>query len=64
MRSPRAPWFLNATLEPIFVQIAGELERSLANYDKLFPDHPVEQIYGLGGGFQAHGLLRHLRSGR
>ncbi len=51
-------------LQPIFVQIAGELERSLANYEKLFPEHPVERIYGLGGGFQAHGLIRHLRSGR
>jgi type IV pilus assembly protein PilM len=51
-------------MEPTFVQIASEIERSLANYDKLYPDHPVQQIYGLGGGFQAHGLLRHLRFGR
>jgi Tfp pilus assembly PilM family ATPase len=50
--------------KPMFVQFAGELERSLANYHKLYPDHPVERIYGVGGGFQVHGLLRHLRFGR
>jgi Tfp pilus assembly PilM family ATPase len=48
-------------LRPIFVQFAGEVERSLANYAKLFPDTPVKQIFGLGGAFQTHGLLRHLR---
>jgi Tfp pilus assembly PilM family ATPase len=47
--------------QPVFAQFAGELERSLANYGKLYPDYPVERICGLGGGFQVHGLLRHLR---
>jgi type IV pilus assembly protein PilM len=51
-------------VRPAFVQLAGEIERSLANYTKLYADHPVRQIYGLGGAFQTHGLLRHLRLGR
>ena len=51
-------------LRPIYVQFAGELERSLTNCHKLYPDHPVQRIFGLGGGFQMHGLLRHLRFGR
>jgi Tfp pilus assembly PilM family ATPase len=51
-------------LRPTFIQLAGELERSLANYQKLYPVHPVQQIYGVGGGFQTPGLLRHLRFGR
>ena len=51
-------------VRPTFVQLAGELERSLANYHKLYPDHPVQRIYGLGGGIQTPGLLRHLRFGR
>jgi Tfp pilus assembly PilM family ATPase len=51
-------------VKPVFVQIAGEIERSLANYAKLDANHPVQQIYGLGGAFQTHGLLRHLRFGR
>jgi hypothetical protein len=51
-------------VKPVFVQIAGEIERSLANYNKLDANHPVQQIYGLGGAFQTHGLLRHLRFGR
>jgi Tfp pilus assembly PilM family ATPase len=51
-------------VHPVFVQITGEIERSLANYAKQDPLHPVQQIYGLGGAFQTHGLLRHLRFGR
>jgi Tfp pilus assembly PilM family ATPase len=51
-------------VQPIFVQLSGELERSLANYAKLDAGHPVQQIYGLGGAFQTHGLLRYLRFGR
>jgi len=51
-------------IRPTFVQLASELERSLANYHKLYPDHPVQRIYGVGGGFQTPGLLRQLRFGR
>lgn len=52
---------LCAALRPILLQLAGEVERSLANYAKLFPDTPVKLVFGLGGAFQTHGLLRHLR---
>lgn len=51
-------------LQPGLVQMAGEVERSLAGYARLFPDQPVRQIYGLGGAFPTHGLLRHLRCGK
>ncbi|MEX2173908.1 MAG: pilus assembly protein PilM [Pirellulaceae bacterium] len=51
-------------IEPLLVQMGSNVERSLANYAKDFPDQPVRQIYGLGGGFATHGLLRHLRFGR
>ncbi len=51
-------------VQPAFVQITGEIERSLANHAKQDPLHPVQQVYGLGGAFQTHGLLRHLRFGR
>jgi Tfp pilus assembly PilM family ATPase len=55
---------LEATLQPLIVQLAGEVERSLSTYSRLAPDRPVRQVYGLGGGFQVHGLLRFLRSGK
>jgi type IV pilus assembly protein PilM len=47
-----------------FEQMASEIERSIASYEKLYPDHPVQQVYGLGGAFQTYGLLRHLRTGK
>jgi type IV pilus assembly protein PilM len=55
---------LEATLQPLIVQLAGEVERSLSTYSRLAPDRPVRQVYGLGGGFQVHGLFRFLRSGK
>ncbi|HEX5102186.1 MAG TPA: pilus assembly protein PilM, partial [Pirellulaceae bacterium] len=55
---------LQAAIEPLFVQLASEIDRSLTTYAKLYPDHPIQQAYGLGGGFQMHGLLRFLRSGK
>ncbi|MDX1948450.1 MAG: pilus assembly protein PilM [Pirellulaceae bacterium] len=55
---------LQQALLPFAEQMAGEISRSLANYVKLYPDHPVEHVYGLGGAFQTFGLLRHLRIGK
>ena len=55
---------LEAATQPLIVQLAGEVERSLSTYSRLAPDGPVRQVYGLGGGFQVHGLLRFLRRGR
>src|SRR5262249_53686001 len=51
-------------LAPLFVQLGSEIERSLATYGKLYPDHPIQQVYGLGGAFQTLGLLRYLRTGK
>jgi len=55
---------VQAAWQPLFVQLASEIERSLATHSKLFPEIPVGRIFGLGGGFATHGLLRHLRTGR
>jgi len=55
---------LEAAMQPLLVQLAGEIERSLASYSRVHSDHPVRQVYGLGGGFQVHGLLRFLRTGK
>ncbi len=55
---------LDAAWRPLWVQLASELDRSLAMHRKLYPDYPVGHIYGLGGGFQTQGLLRYLRTGK
>jgi type IV pilus assembly protein PilM len=55
---------LEAAVQPLLVQLTGEIERSLATYSRVDPDHPVLHVYGMGGGFQFQGLLRFLRTGR
>ena len=57
-------YLFREALAPLFIQLGSEIERSLATYRKLFPDHPIRQVYGLGGGFQTLGLLRYLRTGK
>ena len=52
-----------ATQEPLFVQLVSEIERSLASYSR-FSAEPAEKVYGVGGAFQTHGLLRYLRWGK
>jgi Tfp pilus assembly PilM family ATPase len=51
-------------IQPAIEQLASEIERSLASHARLFPDHPVQHTYGLGGAFQTQGLLRQLRFGK
>ncbi|QDU30529.1 Competence protein A [Anatilimnocola aggregata] len=55
--------FLAAT-QPQLVQLAGEIERSLASYHKQNSALDISRVYGIGGGFQTHGLLRQLRFGK
>jgi len=60
-RAKRYRRWANA-VEPIAVHLAGEVQRSLVNYHKLFSDHPVRQVFVLGEG--PIGLvLRVLRTG-
>jgi Tfp pilus assembly PilM family ATPase len=47
-------------LEPDFVHLVDEVERSLQAYQRQHPETPVAQLLGLGGGFRLHGLLRRL----
>jgi type IV pilus assembly protein PilM len=60
----RRYYLFKEAVHPLFVQLTSEVERSLANYHKLYPDHKVGQVFGIGGGFRMHGLLRHLRNGK
>ncbi|MCE9527139.1 MAG: pilus assembly protein PilM [Planctomycetales bacterium] len=53
-----------ATQDPLFVQFVSEVERSLASYSRYNSAQPVERLYGVGGAFQTHGLLRYLRWGK
>ncbi len=49
---------------PLFADFLKEVQQSLAAYATVQPDHPVDRVLGLGGGFALHGLFRHLRCGR
>jgi type IV pilus assembly protein PilM len=53
-----------ATQEPLFLQLVSEIERSLSSYGRLNSADPVSRLYGVGGAFQTHGLLRFLRWGK
>lgn len=57
-------YHFQAALQPLLAQLAGELERSIASYRKLYPSHRIRHLYGLGGAFGTHGLLRQLRFGQ
>lgn len=46
--------------EPDLMHLAEEVARSLATFRRQLPGHAVRRMVGVGGGFQFHGLLRHL----
>lgn len=52
---------LYESLTPAMDQLTREIERSVEAYAASTRAEPVRQLYGVGGGFQLHGLLRHLR---
>jgi type IV pilus assembly protein PilM len=55
---------LLAALQPVVMSLAGEIDRSLASFQAQNDDIPIRRVYGLGGGFRTHGLLRQLRYGK
>ncbi|MBN1591440.1 MAG: pilus assembly protein PilM [Pirellulales bacterium] len=55
---------LGEAWSPVFADLLKEVQQSLSAYTQSRPDHPVEQLLGLGGGFALHGLFRYLRCGR
>lgn len=66
-RNPaKAPRFYRycEAVHPLLQQLAGEVERSLETFRKLYPEHPIKQVFGVGGGFRTQGLLRYLRQGK
>ncbi len=46
--------------EPILGYLADEIDRSLATCKRQTPGLKLQQLGGLGGGFQLHGVLRRL----
>ncbi len=47
-------------LEPDLDNLVEEVERSLSNFRRQIPGVTVRRMYGVGGGFHLHGLLRRL----
>jgi type IV pilus assembly protein PilM len=54
---------LGDAIQPVFADVAHQIRLSLLSFRKLYPWVSIEQLYGVGGGFQTHGLLRYLRTG-
>jgi type IV pilus assembly protein PilM len=55
---------LYETFDPLFEELASEINRSLDTFQQLYPDQTLSRIYGSGGGFPLHGLWKRLRSGK
>ena len=53
----------SAALQPGFAQLTDEVQRSLVAWAKVGRGRQVDHIYGLGGSFSTHGILRYLRNG-
>jgi hypothetical protein len=53
-----------AAIEPVLQGLVKEIEFCLAALQKAEPHEPITRMIGLGGGFQLHGLLGYLRTGR
>jgi type IV pilus assembly protein PilM len=52
------------TFDLLLSELNLEITRSLDSFLKLYPDQNISRIYGLGGGFEMHGLMRKMRSAK
>ena len=55
---------LYEVIDPVVDKLVSEVERNLSLFHQDNTDAALKQVYGIGGGFQLHGLLRRLRVGR
>jgi len=53
-----------AAIEPVLQGLVKEIEFCLNALEKADSHEPITRMIGLGGGFQLHGLLGYLRTGR
>jgi Tfp pilus assembly PilM family ATPase len=53
---------LYKTIDPLLDQLSDEVERSFELHARSFPHIEIEELFGVGGGFALHGLLRSPRS--
>ncbi len=42
----------------VFVNLAGEIERSVAAFNREHPDRKIRRLFVTGGGVQLHGMMR------
>jgi type IV pilus assembly protein PilM len=54
---------LYEAFDPLLENLSNEIIRSLDLFLSLYPDQTLSRIYGVGGGFQLHGLWRRMRHG-
>jgi Tfp pilus assembly PilM family ATPase len=51
-------------MEPTLSYLVEDVQRSVQSCLKLFPHVVIRRMFGVGGGFALHGLMRRLRYGR
>jgi type IV pilus assembly protein PilM len=51
-------------IQPVLAALAEEIRRSVTSLKQMHPHLTVCRLYGVGGGFRMHGLLRYLLHGR
>jgi type IV pilus assembly protein PilM len=55
---------LHEAFRPVFENIVKEIDHAFTFFAKSERERPIRRILAVGGGFQLHGLLRYLRTGR
>ena len=53
---------LYGAFDPMFARLHDDIQRSLESYTKE-TGRTVSRIFGIGGGFRLHGMLKYLRNG-
>lgn len=64
LTSARSIARVQASLNPVLEQLAGEIRNLLAAHAENDPDEPIEKLYLVGGGTMLYGLARYLCHGR
>jgi Tfp pilus assembly PilM family ATPase len=54
---------LYETIDPLLLRLADGVHRALEMHARAYSSVKIQHLFGVGGGFAQHGLLRRLRQG-
>jgi hypothetical protein len=52
---------LYETIDPLLLRLADGVHRALEMHARAYSSVKIQHLFGVGGGFAQHGLLRRLR---